>query len=66
MFGFFGSLTTMDATTERSNRQEFRIFKDLQKAKIMKVRRPEVLFWISGRCASCVLLDRPFGPNSWF
>jgi hypothetical protein len=27
MFGFFGSLTTMDATANRSNRQEFMMLK---------------------------------------
>ncbi len=66
MFGFFGSLTTMDATAERSNRQEFRILRDLQQAEITKMRRSGFLFWLSGRCASCVLLDRAFGQNLWF
>jgi hypothetical protein len=60
MFGFFGSLTTMDATADRSNRQEFMILR-LLKAMIIKVWRPKFLFSPSGRYAFCVL--RGHGQN---
>jgi hypothetical protein len=61
MFGFFGSLTTMDATADRSNRQQFMILR-LLKAVIIKVWRPRFLFSPSGQYAFCAPLGQGQNP----